>query len=165
MSACWLVGIGARKHRCRRPYYVPYACSRPYQYRYWQFYAPICYPLQVVCLVEQVVPPDLGELGNAGAPARDNLLKRGLLLDLLPEGWRACENVDRHLVVLVFVRRIAPGEAIGRRGVAFAEERHTGLHRWEFFAARDMDLAAAAGHAGVLLESRLEGHRAEADAF
>jgi hypothetical protein len=35
----------ARKYRDRRPYYVPYACSRPYQYRYWQFYAPICYPL------------------------------------------------------------------------------------------------------------------------
>jgi hypothetical protein len=35
----------ARKYRYRRPYYVPYACSRPYQYRYWQFYAPICYPL------------------------------------------------------------------------------------------------------------------------
>jgi len=35
----------ARKYRYRRPYYVPYACSRPYQYRYWQFYAPICYLL------------------------------------------------------------------------------------------------------------------------
>ena len=35
----------ARKYRYRRPYYVPYACSPPYQYRYWQFYAPICYPL------------------------------------------------------------------------------------------------------------------------
>ena len=35
----------ARKHRYRRPYYVPYASSRPYQYRYWQYYAPICYPL------------------------------------------------------------------------------------------------------------------------
>jgi hypothetical protein len=35
----------ARKYRYRRPYFVPYACSRPYQYRYWQFYAPICYPL------------------------------------------------------------------------------------------------------------------------
>jgi hypothetical protein len=35
----------ARKYRYRRPYYVPYACSRPYQYRYWQYYAPICYPL------------------------------------------------------------------------------------------------------------------------
>lgn len=35
----------ARKYRYRRPYYVPYACSRPYQYRYWQFYPPICYPL------------------------------------------------------------------------------------------------------------------------
>ena len=23
----------------------PYACSRPYQFRYWQFYPPICYPL------------------------------------------------------------------------------------------------------------------------
>ena len=35
----------ARKYRYRRPYYVPYACSRPYQLRYWQFYPPICYPL------------------------------------------------------------------------------------------------------------------------
>jgi hypothetical protein len=35
----------ARKYRYRRPYCVPYACSRPYQYRYWQYYAPICYPL------------------------------------------------------------------------------------------------------------------------
>jgi hypothetical protein len=35
----------ARKYHYRCPYYVPYACSRPYQYRYWQFYAPICYPL------------------------------------------------------------------------------------------------------------------------
>jgi hypothetical protein len=35
----------ARKYRYRRPYYVPYACSRPYQFRYWQFYPPICYPL------------------------------------------------------------------------------------------------------------------------
>ena len=34
-----------RKYRYRRAYYVPYACSRPYQYRCWQFYAPICYPL------------------------------------------------------------------------------------------------------------------------
>ena len=35
----------ARRNGIRRPYYVPYACSRPYQYRYWQYYAPICYPL------------------------------------------------------------------------------------------------------------------------
>jgi hypothetical protein len=35
----------ARKYGYRRPYYVPYACSRPYQFRYWQFYPPICYPL------------------------------------------------------------------------------------------------------------------------
>ncbi|MGH6825662.1 hypothetical protein [Methyloceanibacter sp.] len=35
----------AQRYGHRRPYYVPYACSRPYQYRYWQFYAPICYPL------------------------------------------------------------------------------------------------------------------------
>jgi hypothetical protein len=35
----------ARKYRYRRPYYVPYACAPPYQFRYWQFYAPICYPL------------------------------------------------------------------------------------------------------------------------
>jgi hypothetical protein len=35
----------ARKYGYRRPYYVPYACSRPYQLRYWQFYPPICYPL------------------------------------------------------------------------------------------------------------------------
>lgn len=35
----------SRRRGYRRPYYVPYFCSRPYQYRYWQFYAPICYPL------------------------------------------------------------------------------------------------------------------------
>ena len=35
----------ARKYGQRRPYYVAYACSRPYQLRYWQFYPPICYPL------------------------------------------------------------------------------------------------------------------------
>ena len=35
----------ARKHRTGRPHYAPYFCSKPYQYRYWQFYAPICYPL------------------------------------------------------------------------------------------------------------------------
>jgi hypothetical protein len=35
----------ARKYGYRRPYYAPYACSRPYQLRYWQFYPPICYPL------------------------------------------------------------------------------------------------------------------------
>jgi hypothetical protein len=29
----------------RRPYYAPYFCSQPYQYRYWMFYAPICRPL------------------------------------------------------------------------------------------------------------------------
>jgi hypothetical protein len=29
----------------RRPYYAPYFCSQPYQYRYWMFYAPVCYPL------------------------------------------------------------------------------------------------------------------------
>jgi hypothetical protein len=39
-----------RKVHCyyRRPgrtYYVPYFCSQPYQYRYWMYYAPICYPL------------------------------------------------------------------------------------------------------------------------
>jgi hypothetical protein len=34
-----------RRHGYRRPYYAPYFCARPYQYRYWQFYAPICYPL------------------------------------------------------------------------------------------------------------------------
>ncbi len=28
-----------------RPYYAPYFCSQPYQYRYWMFYAPICRPL------------------------------------------------------------------------------------------------------------------------
>ncbi len=31
--------------RGRRPYYVPYACSRPYKYYYWQFWPPVCYPL------------------------------------------------------------------------------------------------------------------------
>jgi hypothetical protein len=31
--------------RNRRPYYVPYACSRPYKYYYWQFWPPVCYPL------------------------------------------------------------------------------------------------------------------------
>jgi hypothetical protein len=35
----------AGKYGYRRPYYVPYAFSRPYQLRYWQFYPPICYPL------------------------------------------------------------------------------------------------------------------------
>ena len=35
----------AGKYGYRRPYYVPYACSRPHQLRYWQFYPPICYPL------------------------------------------------------------------------------------------------------------------------
>ena len=35
----------AQKYRYRRPYYVPYACSRPYRYYYWQYYPPICYPL------------------------------------------------------------------------------------------------------------------------
>ena len=35
----------AGKYGHRHPYYVPYACSRPYQLRYWQFYPPICYPL------------------------------------------------------------------------------------------------------------------------
>ena len=34
-----------RKYSKGRPYYVPYFCSQPYQYRYWQLYAPICYPL------------------------------------------------------------------------------------------------------------------------
>jgi hypothetical protein len=34
----------ARKYY-RRPHYVPYFCAPPYQYRYWQFYPPICYPL------------------------------------------------------------------------------------------------------------------------
>lgn len=29
----------------RRPYYVPYACARPYKYYYWQFWPPVCYPL------------------------------------------------------------------------------------------------------------------------
>jgi hypothetical protein len=33
------------RYRTERPYYVPYFCSHPYQYRYWQFYAPICYPI------------------------------------------------------------------------------------------------------------------------
>ena len=31
--------------RGRRPYYGPYACSRPYKYYYWQFWPPVCYPL------------------------------------------------------------------------------------------------------------------------
>jgi len=35
----------AHKYGYRRPYYVPYFCSQPYQYRYWQFYPPICYQL------------------------------------------------------------------------------------------------------------------------
>jgi hypothetical protein len=35
----------ARRYGHRRPYYVPYFCAPPYQYHYWQFYPPICYPL------------------------------------------------------------------------------------------------------------------------
>ncbi|MGB6348243.1 MAG: hypothetical protein WBF40_12915 [Methyloceanibacter sp.] len=35
----------ARRRGYRRPYYAPYFCARPYQLRYWQYYAPICYPL------------------------------------------------------------------------------------------------------------------------
>ena len=31
--------------RTRRPYYAPYACARPHQYYYWQFWPPVCYPL------------------------------------------------------------------------------------------------------------------------
>lgn len=34
-----------RRYGYRRPCYVPYFFSHPYQYRYWQFYPPICYPL------------------------------------------------------------------------------------------------------------------------
>src|SRR4029078_12267823 len=54
----------AGKFGQRRPYYVPSACSRPYQLRYWQFYPPICYPLYTLLLktrrlIQQVVPPDL----------------------------------------------------------------------------------------------------------
>ncbi|MGB3023067.1 MAG: hypothetical protein WBB50_13205, partial [Methyloceanibacter sp.] len=35
----------ARRRDYRHPYYAPYFCARPYQLRYWQYYAPICYPL------------------------------------------------------------------------------------------------------------------------
>ncbi len=35
----------AKRRGYRRPYYAPYFCARPYQLRYWQYYAPICYPL------------------------------------------------------------------------------------------------------------------------
>src|SRR4029077_16588515 len=80
-------------------------------------------------LIQQKFSPDLGELGDAGAPARDDLLEWLLLLDLPSERGRAGKNVDGHLVVLVFVRRIAPFEAIRRRTVTFAEQRHARLHR------------------------------------
>jgi hypothetical protein len=31
--------------RTRRPFYAPYACARPHQCYYWQFWPRVCYPL------------------------------------------------------------------------------------------------------------------------
>src|SRR5262249_40663304 len=78
---------------------------------------------------------------------------------------RARENVDRHLIVLVFVRRIAPFEAVRREAVALAQDCHAGGDRRECIARGDMDLAAATGGLGMLLEGWLEGRCAEMHAL
>ena len=88
-----------------------------------------------------------------------------MLLDLLAELWRACENVDRHLVMLVFVRRVAPFEAVRSEAIALTQECHSGGDRREIAARGHVNLAAAAGGLRVLLEGRLERRCAEMDAF
>ncbi len=107
----WVVTLPGRRPDRRAFYALVVACSRS---------------------VEQI---RLGAVrSNAASPGRQLSAmsrKRNLLLDLLPQGGRACENVDRHLVVLVFVRRIAPFELVGRERVDFAEQRHARKHRLE----------------------------------
>jgi hypothetical protein len=62
--------------------------------------------------IHQIALPQFLELGDAWLPACHDVLQRHLLFNLLPELGRAGEDVDRHLVVLIFVRRLAPGEAV-----------------------------------------------------
>ena len=84
-------------------------------------------------LVQQVGSADFRECRLARAPARDNVGERNLPLDLLPQLRRAGENVDRHLVVLVFVRRLAPFEPVRREPKALAHQGDAGLDRLESF--------------------------------
>jgi hypothetical protein len=51
---------------------------------------------------------------------------------LFPQFRRSREDVDGHLVGLVFVRRIAPLETIGIGGAKRRDQRHAGLHRPEY---------------------------------
>ena len=57
----------------------------------------------------------------------------------------AGEDVDRHFVMLVFVRRRAPLEPVRRKPIALAHKRDAGLDRFEGMPVRPMDLATAAG--------------------
>ena len=77
-------------------------------------------------------------------------------LDLPPQLVGAGQDVDRHLVGFVLVRRLAPGEAVGRGPVELAHGGNRGEHGLEARAVGDVDLAAAARLPRVLLEGGLE---------
>jgi len=85
----------------------------------------------------------------------------GCILDLLAEFGRAGENVDRHLVVLILIRRVAPFELFGREPIAFAQQRDPCLDRLEIDPRRNVDLATAAEYPRVLLERGLEPNGTE----
>ena len=77
---------------------------------------------------------------------------------------RSIEDVDRHLVVLVLVRGVAPGELLRVLPLELIDHLDRGAHRPEALAIEHVQLAAAARPPRVLLEGRLEEHRPEVDA-
>ena len=69
------------------------------------------------------------EYGLAGAVQHGASTLPDTAFDRFPKLRRSIEDVDRHLLVLVFVRRLTPGETIRRRGVEFVEHRRRREHR------------------------------------
>src|SRR5262249_10779381 len=67
----------------------------------------------------------------------------------------------RHLVVLIFIRRVAPFELFGREPIAFAQQTDPCLDRLEIDPRRNVDLANAAEYPRVLLERGLEPNSTE----
>ena len=98
-------------------------------------------------------------------PRRDQRADTSPRLDRRPQPIRSVEDVDRPLVVLVLVRRLAPREALtdSAGGTRRSARPPSGPAR-NACRSSHVDLAAAAGLLRVLLERRLEERRPEVHA-
>src|SRR3990172_1689211 len=72
--------------------------------------------------IQKIRLPNLVELRLAGTPAHHDLAQRDLRFDLFSQLPRPRENIDRHLVVFIFVRRLAPFEGVRLGAEPFAQQ-------------------------------------------